>query len=58
MNEMTTTVGYASSAAWGVHFGVGGLTTVPKIEIRWPHGGLQTLTDVRTDQLLTVRQPD
>ncbi|HKE26911.1 MAG TPA: CRTAC1 family protein [Bryobacteraceae bacterium] len=58
MNEMTTTVGYASSAAWGVHFGVGGLTIVPKIEIRWPHGGLQTLTDVRTDQLLTVRQPN
>ncbi|HEY3836295.1 MAG TPA: CRTAC1 family protein [Bryobacteraceae bacterium] len=58
MNEMTTTVGYASSADWGIHFGVGSQTTIPKIEVRWPNGRLQTLTSVAADQVLTVKQPD
>jgi hypothetical protein len=57
VNEMTTTVGYASSADWGVHFGLGNLTTIPKIEIRWPDGEIQTLTAVAADQVLTVKQP-
>ena len=54
---MTTAVGYASSADWGVHFGLGKLATIPKIEIRWPDGSLQTLTGVAADQVLTVVQP-
>jgi len=57
MNEMTTTVGYASSADCGVHFGLGKMPVIPKIEIRWPGGGVQTLTNVRADQVLTVEQP-
>jgi hypothetical protein len=56
MNEMTTAVGYASSIDWGVHFGLGKLTRIPKIEIRWPTGGLQTMSDVPADQVLTVKQ--
>ncbi len=56
VNEMTTTVGYASSADWGVHFGLGKLKTIPKIEIRWPDGGTQVLTGVAADQVLTVSQ--
>ncbi|SPF43242.1 ASPIC/UnbV domain protein [Candidatus Sulfopaludibacter sp. SbA4] len=56
VNEMTTTVGYASSADSGVHFGLGKLTTIPKIEIRWPGGAVQTLTGVAADQVLTVKQ--
>ena len=55
-NEMTTAVGYASSADWGVHFGVGDVTMIPKIEIRWPGGGMQTLTNVKPDQVLTAVQ--
>jgi hypothetical protein len=57
LNEMTTTVGYASSAHWGVHFGLGKLAVIPKIEIRWPGGSKQTLTNVPADQILTVTQP-
>jgi hypothetical protein len=56
-NEMTTALGYASSADWGVHFGLGKLATVPHIEIRWPRGALQTLTGIAADQVLTVKQP-
>jgi enediyne biosynthesis protein E4 len=54
--EMTTTVGYASSADCGVHFGLGAEAAIPKIEIRWPNGTLQTLTNVKADQVLAVTQ--
>jgi hypothetical protein len=52
--EMTTAAGYASSAAWGVHFGLDSLEVVPRVEIRWPGGGEQVLRDVRADQVLQV----
>lgn len=55
--EMTTTQGYASSGSIGVHFGLGSLMTIPKIEIRWPSGILQTLTGVPVDQSLKVIEP-
>ena len=56
-NQMTTAVGYASSSHFGVHFGTGQLKVVPRIQIRWPSGAVQTLTQVRTNQVLTVREP-
>jgi hypothetical protein len=51
--EVTTTVGYASSAAIPIHFGVGAAAVIPKIEIRWPSGATQTLTNVKADQIVT-----
>ena len=54
--EVTTTVGYASSAAIPPHFGLGAQTVIPKIEIRWPDGKTQTLTNIKADQLLTIHQ--
>jgi hypothetical protein len=56
-NHMTTAVGYASSSHFGVHFGTGQLKEVPLIEIRWPSGVRQVLKQVRTNQLLQVREP-
>ena len=56
VNEMYTTVGYASSADCGIHFGTGKIATIPKIEIRWPHGAIETLTNVRADQVLDVTE--
>ena len=55
--EMTTTTGYASSSAAGVHFGLDAATQIPRIEIWWPSGTKQTLPDIRADQLLTVTEP-
>ncbi len=54
--EMTTTVGYASSADCGVHFGLGDLASIEKIEIAWPSGRKQTLRGVRADQVLEVKE--
>jgi hypothetical protein len=57
MVEVTSTVGYASSASAPAHFGLGAVATVPKIEIRWPAGAVQTLTAVKADQVVTVVEP-
>jgi hypothetical protein len=57
-NHMTTAVGYASSSHFGVHFGTGTIKQVDKIEIRWPSGIRQQLTNVRTNQVLEVREPN
>ncbi len=56
--EMTTTVGYASSSDCGVHFGLDTATQIPKIEIWWPSGTTQTLRDIRVDQVLTATEPN
>jgi hypothetical protein len=52
--EMSTTVGYASSAAVPLHFGLGAATSV-KIEVRWPAGGIQSIA-AEADKLLTVTE--
>ncbi|HWR50530.1 MAG TPA: CRTAC1 family protein, partial [Bryobacteraceae bacterium] len=56
-NEATTAVGYAGSSDPRVHFGLGGSKTVREIEIRWPSGVRQTLSNVAADQILTVEEP-
>jgi len=56
VNQMTSAVSYASSSHAGVHFGLGKLETIARIEILWPSGTKQVLTDVRANQVLTVRE--
>jgi hypothetical protein len=56
-NEMTTALGYASSADWGVHFGLGSTAVIRSIEIQWPSGVKQVLADVKADQILQVTEP-
>jgi hypothetical protein len=57
MNSMSSAVGYASSSLYGVHFGLGGQTVVPRVEIRWPSGQRQVLENVKADQVLGVVEP-
>jgi hypothetical protein len=52
--EMTTATGYASSVDAPLHFGLSGAVVAPKIEIRWPSGIVQTLTDVKADRVVEV----
>jgi len=40
-----------------VHFGLGKASIVQRIQIKWPSGTVQTLTDVRVDQILKVTEP-
>jgi hypothetical protein len=56
-NEATTAVGYASSSDSRVHFGLGANTQVRDIEIRWPSGTKQILTNVPADRIIPVTEP-
>ncbi len=56
-NHMTTSVGYASSSYFGIHFGTGQRTEVERIDVQWPSGIRQTLRNVKTNQVLEVREP-
>ena len=40
-----------------VHFGLGTDNTIRQLDIVWPSGTTQTLTDVNSDQILTVEEP-
>jgi enediyne biosynthesis protein E4 len=57
-NHMTTSVCYASSSDGPVHFGLGPDTKAETVEIHWPSGTVQTLRDVKADQVLKVTEPD
>jgi hypothetical protein len=56
-NHVTTSVGFMSSSDRRAHFGLGGETRIESLEIRWPSGVLQRLTDVPVDRVLKVEEP-
>jgi enediyne biosynthesis protein E4 len=55
-NQMTTSVGYASSSERRVHFGLGKEMKVKSIEIRWPSGLVQLVKDVEVDRELVIKE--
>lgn len=57
-NHMTSSVGYASSSHFGVHFGLGRAPKIDEVEIRWPSGIVQVLHDVIPNQRIEVREPE
>jgi hypothetical protein len=54
---VSTAGSYLSASDKRVHFGLGKNTVAQKIEIRWPSGIRQTLSNVRADQVLQVDEP-
>jgi hypothetical protein len=56
-NEVTTSVGYASSSDSRVHFGLGGSKTAERIDVTWPSGIHQTLRNVQGDGVVLVEEP-
>lgn len=57
MNMMTTAGSYASSVHAPVHFGLGPVADVTRVEITWPGGAVQVLDDVEAGQVLRVNEP-
>ena len=53
---VTTASSYQSSSDKRVHFGLGAASSVARVEIRWPSGARQVLSDVKADQILTVTE--
>ena len=55
-NQVTTAGSYASSSDKRVHFGLGRDEVVKEITLRWPSGTVQTLHNVKADQILRVTE--
>ena len=53
----TTSSSYLSASDPRVHFGLGNNTLALSIEIRWPSGVSQTLTNVKADQQVQIDEP-
>jgi hypothetical protein len=56
-NEVTTSTGYAASSDPRVHFGLGGSRVIREIEIRWPSGTRQLLSNVAADRPMVITEP-
>jgi enediyne biosynthesis protein E4 len=56
-NHVTTSVGYASSSAGPLHFGLGAARSASLVVITWPSGAVQELHDVAADRIVHVREP-
>jgi hypothetical protein len=57
-NQMTSAVSYASASLIPVHFGLGDAKSVGDVELRWPSGRVQRLTQVPLNQIVNVTEPD
>lgn len=56
IDEVRSGGGYASQSDLRVHFGLGESTRVDLLEVRWPSGIIDELTNVNADQLITVQE--
>ena len=56
--EHRSSGGYLSQNDPRMHFGLASAERVERIEIRWPSGKIQVLTDVPARKLLVVEEPD
>lgn len=56
--ENTPYRGYLSSHQMGAHFGLGGVTTIDSVLIKWTGNKVQLLRNVKTNQLLNVKQTE
>jgi hypothetical protein len=53
---VTTASSYQSSSDRRMHFGLGPASSISRIEIRWPSGIKQVLSDVKADQILSITE--
>jgi hypothetical protein len=56
-DHVSHAAGYASSSATPLHFGLGGAERIDAIEIQWPSGIHQVLSNVAADHRLTIVEP-
>jgi len=47
---------YLSQSDLRAHFGLGDATKADRVEVRWPDGRVESVTDVTADQILTIEE--
>jgi hypothetical protein len=58
MQEMMPTRGFQSSVDFNLIFGLGEAVSIDTLEIIWPDGKVQVLTNVKADETITLNQKD
>jgi hypothetical protein len=56
LNQLTATRGFESASAQVLHFGLGDSETVDTLQVVWPDGTVQTVANVKADQLLHLKK--
>ena len=56
IDEVRSGGGYFSQNDLRVHFGLGKAEKVDVLEIRWPSGQVDTLKDIKANQLIYVKE--
>lgn len=57
-DTVTTSSSYLSSSDKRLHFGLGARAFANSIEILWPSGERQSLSDIKADQILKIDEPE
>ncbi|MGN6135946.1 MAG: CRTAC1 family protein [Aureliella sp.] len=57
LQELVSASGYSAQNQRRLHFGLGATSQIDRIEIRWPSGQTQTITDLQADQIHQIREP-
>lgn len=55
--QKKSTTGYLSQNDPRMHFGLAGNEVVDRIEIKWPSGKIQTLENIKANQIIDVKEP-
>ncbi len=55
--HVAVSVGFMSSSDKRVHFGLGSETRIRSLEIHWPRGAVQQVTNVLADRFLAIEEP-
>jgi len=55
-NHTAVSVGFISSSSKRVHFGLGSEKQIRSIEIEWPRGAIQQLTNIKPDALVKIEE--
>jgi enediyne biosynthesis protein E4 len=56
MQEVKAGQSYLSCNDFRLHFGIGNVTKLNSVEVRWPTGQIITLKDLATDRLYTITE--
>jgi enediyne biosynthesis protein E4 len=57
VREINNVASYESSNDVRLHFGLGDAKSIKRIEVLWPSGAKQLLTDVAANQVLVIKEP-
>jgi len=56
--EQTPYRGYLSSIQLNPHFGLGNISTIDSLVVKWPDGSKQVVTNVKPDQTIKINKAD